>query len=291
MNKIKTKVDIIYNDFVKKDITIIHISDIHFNINIKKKKLDRIKDYIMKIEANYVMISGDIIDEPAIVKNEKKIKELLDFLTDIAKVSKVIISLGNHDIINEADYKFFNKLNELYNIYVLNNEVYCDDFIYVVGITLPTEYYYNITKDENVVTLLKVLDDNSKIIKDTPKNIPKIILIHSPIKVTEYSVLDKLNDFDLILCGHTHSGMIPDIVNLFYKGNRGIIAPNKKFFPSIARGRIDKVINNKKKTIIINGGITKLSFHSRISGLNFLYNMSVNKIIFRKGRESYNGKN
>lgn len=285
MNSIKTKLDIVYNDYVKKDIIIAHIADIHFNKNISNKKLDKISNYINKIKADYVMITGDIIDDPKIINDKVKIKWLVSFLTSIAKNSKVIISLGNHDIINEEDYKFFNKINDLYNIYVLNNISYQDDFIYVGGLTLPTEYYYNITKRESVPVLIREINNNNSIIKKLPKNKPKVLLIHSPIRLNNHDVLDKIKDYDLILCGHTHGGMIPEFLGFLFK-NMGIVAPNKDIFPKIARGKLEYNINNKNITIIINSAITRLSLRSGkiLSKLNFLYNSSVNKIIIRKKR-------
>ena len=115
---------------------------------------------------------------------------------------------------------------------------------------------------------------------------PKITSSPDDIKLTEKSVLERLRNFDLILCGHTHNGMVPDFLNFLFKGNMGIISPRKNLFPKIAKGKIEKEINNHKITIIINGAITKLSNQSGkiLSNLNFIYNKSVNKIIIRKKR-------
>ena len=285
MSRIKEKVDIIYNN-TKKEIVIAHISDIHFNKNTKVNKLNKIKDYLIKMKPDYLMITGDLLDEPSITKNSKKIKELVVFLTDIAVHTKIIIGIGNHDVISRNDIKFFDKLDDLNNIYVLNNKSYQDEFIYVGGFTLPNEYYYNVTKNEMTEVLLNLLSDNDNIVSKLPKDLPKIALIHSPIKLTESSVLDKLKEYDLILCGHTHDGMVPEFLKFIFKDNSGIIAPNKKFFPKIAKGKIEKKINDKKITIVICGGITKLGLRSGhiFAKLNFVYSMSINKIIIKKGR-------
>ena len=286
MNKIKQKVDIIYNNLAKKDIVVAHIADLHFNINTTIKRLNGIKNYIFKINPDYLMITGDLIDEPKITKNNTKIKELLTFLTDIAKDIKVIISIGNHDVISSDDINFFNKLNDLHNIYILNNDCYLDELIYVSGFTLPNEYYYNVTRKELTSSLLKVLDNNQKLIKNIPSRLPKIALIHSPIRLTDKNVLERLKEYDLILCGHTHNGMVPDCLNFIFKDNSGIISPDKNLLPKIAKGKIVKNIGNKDITIIINGGVTKLSLRTGniLSKFNFLYNIGINKIIIRKKR-------
>ena len=286
MNKIKTTLDIVYNEACSRDITLVHISDVHFNIKTKINKLNNLYDYITNIKPDYVMITGDLIDIPSIANDLEKIEELFAFLTNLGEVTKVIISLGNHDVIMDEDYSFFNKVDDIYNVYVLNNSSYHDQLIYVLGITLPVEYYYNITGDESIDTLALVLDNLKNKISRMPKNVLRIAMIHSPLRLTEKSIIERLKDFNLILCGHTHNGMVPDMLKWLFRANRGIISPHNKFFPKIAKGKIECMVGNNKITIIINGAITKLSEQSGkfLSNFNFLYNESLNKIIIRKKR-------
>lgn len=286
MNKIKIQTDIIHNNFVKNDIILMHIADIHFSMSMKISFLDRIKNEIIKNNPDYLLITGDLVDDPQITKNKYKIKELIQFLVDISRITKVIISLGNHDVHLDSDFSFFKKLNDFNNIFVLDNDFYKDDFIYVSGITLPVNYYYNMTKDESLEILLEHIDNHQNIVDKLPSRLPKILLIHSPIKINNKEVLNKLSNFDLILCGHTHNGMVPDFLAKMFKSNEGIIAPNKKLLPETARGKIEKMVKNKKITIIITGGITKLSLKSSkvLNKLNFIYNISINKIILTKKR-------
>lgn len=289
MNRIKKTTDIVYNTNTKKDLTIIHISDIHFNTNTSLSKLNKLTTEIKKNNPDYIMISGDLIDEPKIIKNKYKIKELLQFLSNLSEITKIFISLGNHDIFSSEDLKFFNKLNELKNIYILDNDCYKDEFIYISGLTLPNNYYYNITHEESSEVLVKHLTNNRKLISKLPRELPKVILIHSPIKLTNKEVLNKLKEYDLILSGHTHNGMVPGILKSLFPKNKGLIAPNKTLFPKIAKGKIEVNQDNKKITIIINGAITKLSSKSSkiLSKLNIVYPMSINKIIITKKRGKY----
>ena len=289
MNRIKKTTDIVYNTNTKKDLTIIHISDIHFNTDTSLSKLNKLTTEIKKNNPDYIMISGDLIDEPKIIKNKYKIKELLQFLSNLSEITKIFISLGNHDIFSPEDLKFFNKLNELKNIYILDNDCYKDEFIYISGITLPNNYYYNITHEESSEVLVKHLTNNRKLISKLPRELPKVILIHSPIKLTNKEVLNKLKEYDLILSGHTHNGMVPGILKSLFPKNKGLIAPNKTLFPEIAKGKIEVNQDNKKITIIINGAITKLSSKSSkiLSKLNIVYPISINKIIITKKRGKY----
>ncbi len=289
MNRIKKTTDIVYNTNTKKDLTIIHISDIHFNTDTSLSKLNKLTTEIKKNNPDYIMISGDLIDEPKIIKNKYKIKELLQFLSNLSEITKIFISLGNHDIFSPEDLKFFNKLNELKNIYILDNDCYKDEFIYISGLTLPNNYYYNITHEESSEVLVKHLTNNRKLISKLPRELPKVILIHSPIKLTNKEVLNKLKEYDLILSGHTHNGMVPGILKSLFPKNKGLIAPNKTLFPEIAKGKIEVNQDNKKITIIINGAITKLSSKSSkiLSKLNIVYPISINKIIITKKRGKY----
>lgn len=289
MNRIKKTTDIVYNTNTKKDLTIIHISDIHFNTDTSLSKLNKLTTEIKKNNPDYIMISGDLIDEPKIIKNKYKIKELLQFLSNLSEITKIFISLGNHDIFSPEDLKFFNKLNELKNIYILDNDCYKDEFIYISGLTLPNNYYYNITHEESSEVLVKHLINNRKLISKLPRELPKVILIHSPIKLTNKEVLNKLKEYDLILSGHTHNGMVPGILKSLFPKNKGLIAPNKTLFPEIAKGKIEVNQDNKKITIIINGAITKLSSKSSkiLSKLNIVYPISINKIIITKKRGKY----
>lgn len=289
MNKIEVHKDIIYNSKTLKDITLIHIGDIHFNKDTKDKKLDKIKEEIYKNNPDYVVITGDTIDESSVIKDKQKIKKLLIFLTDISNKSKVIISLGNHDIFKSEDHKFFKNLNDLKNIYVLNNESYVDESIYISGFTLPNKYYYNINHEESKELLIEHLKKYKKLTTNLPAFLPKVSLIHSPIRLVDIDILNILKEYDLILSGHTHGGMVPKILSKFLKKNQGIIAPNKKILPEVARGKIEKNILNKKITIIITSGITKLGEKSAsiLSKLNFIYNIDINKIIITNKKGKY----
>ena len=286
MNRVKIKEDIVYNNYIKKEITVLHVSDIHFSDKTTDKDLAKLALSVNNMKPDYMMITGDLIDTAEIAYNYEMIKKLVATLVDIAKMTKVLISIGNHDVLCARDYQFFKKLDDLYNIYVLDNKTYEDSNIFVSGFTLPPEYYYNINKKENEEVLINYLDLRIDLTKKLPSNKPKIALIHSPISLTDDEVLKRLSGYDLILSGHTHNGMVPGFLECLFKDNRGIIAPNKQLFPKIAKGKIEKNYGKKMITIIINGAYTKLSKKSgkMLSNFNFLYNKSINKVLIKRKR-------
>lgn len=276
MKNIEIVKDILSSKKLKKDITFIHIGDIHYNETTSAKKLEYIKYAIEDAHPDYIFITGDLLDRPKITKNKEKIKLLVSWLNSLGNIAKVFISLGNHDIILEEDYKFFNKLNDINNIYVLNNQSYEDENVFISGFTLPTNYYYNIEKHEDENALLETLQNNFNLVTNLPKKKYKVALIHSPILLSEKKVIEKLKEYDLVLSGHMHNGLIPRILDKIIKNNYGLISPDKRFFAKNTRGKI----KTKYYTIIITGGITKLSPSSTkiLSKLNGLYPISINKI-------------
>lgn len=276
MKNIEIVKNILSSKKLKKDITFIHIGDIHYNETTSTKKLEYIKYAIEDAHPNYIFITGDLLDRPKITKNKEKIKLLVSWLNSLGNIAKVFISLGNHDIILEEDYKFFNKLNDINNIYVLNNQSYEDENVFISGFTLPTNYYYNIEKHEDENALLETLQNNFNLVTNLPKKKYKVALIHSPILLSEKKVVEKLKEYDLILSGHMHNGLIPRILDKIIKNNYGLISPDKRFFAKNTRGKI----KTEYYTIIITGGITKLSPSSTkiLSKLNGLYPISINKI-------------
>ena len=282
MNQIKIHEDIIYNDVTKRNLNIMHISDIHFNFNTKDKKLDLLSERIIKEKPDYLMATGDTIDMAEII-DDVKINKLVAFFEKIASATKIIISIGNHDTFKDCS-SFFRKLNSIKNVWVLDNLSYEDEFIYVAGFTLPNIYYYNDSGDESTESLCESLDKNKKLWKNLPSDKVKIALIHSPIKLTEEVVLKRLSGYDFILSGHTHDGVVPEFLKVFFKENQGIISPCKKFFPKIARGKIVKNVNNKKIVIFICGGVTKLSpMNIKLFNiLNFVYYIDINRIIIER---------
>ena len=89
--KIKVNNYLLKNPKIKKNKTIINISDIHGNI----KHINGIIEVIKKIKVDYILMPGDIID--ALNQNNQDI--FLDKIKELAKYAKVYIALGNHDVL------------------------------------------------------------------------------------------------------------------------------------------------------------------------------------------------
>ena len=237
------------------NISIIHISDLHYDIEYNTKRLNILTKEISNVKPNYVCITGDILDNSSVLNNEKAYKIMYDFLENLCTLSTVIITLGNHELKQSKNYSrdycdIIVKLKRIPNLILLDNEVFINDNI--------------CNKDFDK---LDIKLDKEKY---------NILLIHTPKDLLEDNIYNnRLNNFDLILAGHTHGGLMP----VKFKGHMGIISPGKRFFPKNVRGHLIK----EKTHLIICSGIVRLSNTSGIFHyFNFLYKMHVNYISIRK---------
>ena len=264
----------IVSNKVKNKIKIVLLSDIHFSKYFIIDNLELIRNSVKKLEPDYICIAGDIIDEISVIYDTKLINILTNFLTDLAKISKVFISLGNHDIRDNQDFLYFKDL-KIDNLYVLNNSYYIDKKVVINGYNMPRDYYYNSPQGEDAKAMYQDLLKNKDKLYFSDK-LFNISLIHSPINLLDKDVSNYLKKCDLILCGHMHNGLVFKWLDKLIKNNYGLVSPSKGFFPNMARGY--KKVGDSN--IIISGGITKLSNSSGkiLRVLNRISPISINYI-------------
>ena len=267
---------------------IVLLSDIHYSNIFNLKIFDKIINQIKNISVDYIFIIGDLIDNTNI-----NYEVLYSFLSKLEEYGKVFITLGNHDIykynsikrnifnlgkniwIRSNHSKLLKIIDKLDNTYLLDNNSYIDNEsnICITGINMSFEYY---ASNENIDIFKKEINDIN--IKLNPKYY-NILLIHSPYNV--YKIPDILNDYDLILSGHMHGGLVHPLFSKLFKKNQGLISSRKEIFANYVRGRT--------KTDYFEGyiyeGITKLSesstkflhFFDRLFPKNIGY-IEINKI-------------
>jgi len=237
-----------YNLSNKINKKIILISDIHYCNKNDIKHLNKILDRIKKTKPDYICIPGDTLDKSEV----ENFKLLIEWLTKLSNVTKVIMSLGNHEFyIDKRNDKYglnnknINEIKKIKNLYFLDNESIRLDDINFYGITLPINHYMHTYEKEG---------EFKQYIKEvkTEKKYYNILLCHSPVNIAKKEILNKTN-FDLVLCGHMHSGVVPRFLRFLF-GNKGLVSPQKKLFPNNAYGNI-KV---KNKNVIITSGIKVL---------------------------------
>ena len=257
-----------YNLSNKYNKKIALFADIHYSKNYPLKYLKKITDNIKLNKPDYICIPGDIIDDATIIE-EKEIEYLIAFIKELSKISKIIMSYGNHDELiikkHNSKYKntktFFEKLTEIKNVYFLDNEnIVLDDINFIGYHKNPSLFkkYENIDMKKD----LQIIENKFL------KNKYNILLSHSPINILNYNL-----GVDLILSGHMHNGLV---LPIFKKGNNGIVGPYSSFFPKECRGKIVK----DDTILIVNGGVRKISNSSSkfLRILNPIYKIQIDYI-------------
>ena len=259
-------IDARYNDFV--EIKRAYLTNNTFKL--KKKLTDQLyNQYIQEIEGfkarGEVHTLKDSRYRGAIIKNIEQINTML-VLTLELKVCYFEYVEQNNKYIKNDDIKWLKKLKNN-NLIVLDNKIYIENNITFLGFNPDYKYYKDKGNNPNkAITKINDLLNNAK-------SNYNILLLHTPLLITRnenYKNIKQLDKIDLILCGHTHGGMMPS----FFPGNFGIISPERKLFPKKVRGKI-KI---KKTTMIISSGIIKLSRKSKITFLNDIYSSNINLI-------------
>lgn len=170
---------------------IVLVSDLHLGAVKSETHLEKLVDEINTLHPDIVCIAGDIFDNDftAICDAEK----CAGTLRKINSEYGVFACLGNHDAGSTVTEML--------------------DFLHSCNITLLAEEY---TVIDDGLVLAGRLDgspiggyrekkrgDFSVVIPEADKNLPVIVLDHTPSHVEEYP-----DWVDLILCGHTHRGQI-----------------------------------------------------------------------------------
>ncbi len=276
MSKILKKNYDIKTDCIEKRIVL--LADIHYYQAKDIKKLNKVLKTLQKDQFDYICISGDVVD----VGYVRNIELFIDWLKELAKLSKVFISLGGHDITSDRKNRSYYYNDELYdkmrsipNLYLLDNECYVDGDIRFIGLTLPFDFYY---KYEGNLNYFKRFVNNTFDAFDDKYN---ILLSHTPIpftQLTNYDGIKLLKNVPLVLSGHTHAGIMPSFLRDVMKGV-GIFSPRShKLFPKNCYG----VINRGRTKIVITSGITKASHTNPFSYLDSLFDREITYINLTK---------
>lgn len=221
---------------IKREIRIIHLSDLHGKEFGKKN--NRLKNKIFKEKPDLIFATGDMIDS-----NLNNMEETIEFLGDLNKRVKTIYISGNNEKRSSKAECIFKSLKKK-GIVVLKNEIIT---LEVKGEKINILGLFESSKDKELSNLKKIhgtyeYKDAFKLFNrlESLKGI-RIVLSHYPeLFNREYS---KYN-FHFMFAGHAHGGQfrIP-----FLK--RGIFAPGQGFFPKYTEG----VHGDKNKLIISRG--------------------------------------
>ncbi|HVY01728.1 MAG TPA: metallophosphoesterase [Candidatus Nanoarchaeia archaeon] len=165
---------------LKKEISLVHLSDIHIGTVNTKKFLQSIVNKTNSLNPDFVALTGDLVDGSAPLTS--------DLLSPINKIkSPVFFSIGNHEIYDNLEFVL--PLLEKTKMKILRNEVVKHKSIQIAAV----DFYEG---NKQVVPYINSLKTN--------KNNFTLLLNHAPSGF-ETAVKKSIN---LQLSGHTHNGQV-----------------------------------------------------------------------------------
>jgi len=173
-----------------KSLKIAAASDIHLGTIVSRLMLEKIVRLINSLEADIVLLPGDVVDEdigPVIKQN------LGETLRQIKSKYGVYAITGNHEYIGGVEPAC--KYLEEHGIKMLRDSyVSIEDEIYIAG-----------REDRSIKQFSgKLRKPLAGILTGIDKSKPVILMDHQPIRLTEA----EKNGVDLQLSGHTHHGQL-----------------------------------------------------------------------------------
>ncbi|EAK9869720.1 metallophosphoesterase [Campylobacter lari] len=171
---------------LKNDLNIALISDVHLGKNLGKEFLQGLIDKINALNADLIIIAGDLIDA------DIDSLDYINLLQNFKSKYGTYYVYGNHEYYNGFE-KISTKLKELKNFKVLEDEsIDFKDFTLSGTLDLAAK---RLGFKESNIEKIKTQINQEKV---------NILITHQPKYVKTYDV----SGFDLILSGHTHAGQI-----------------------------------------------------------------------------------
>lgn len=231
-NTLEIKNYSITTDKLDTKVKFVFISDLH-NKEYGENNIDLISK-IKEQSPDFIAVGGDMVNKYS--ADDRVMKELLPNLVQTAPTYCV---LGNHELTLAEQIDFKSDINST-GAKLLDNEAVTlninGEEILLGGMSDFPYYEFNAPDFETDERYF--WED----FKERSKNCFSILLNHQP----EYlSDITQDCNIDLIMCGHTHGGL----VQLPFVG--GLFAPNQGFFPKYDKGEFD--LNGTK--MIISAGL------------------------------------
>ena len=189
----------IKDDSIHKNMTIVHLTDLHFSIGeddlLTKELLDSVIKSTNEINPDYVMLTGDFVHWDGFKSGEIIVNEL-------SKIkSKKFVVLGSHD--GSRGIHGYNNMIKLFkksNFTVLNNEIFYDNEnkIQILGFGSLLQYPCQFKPEK----MIPHVDNRFNY---------TIALSHNPDTVKCLIVNNECNNkvpINLMLSGHKHGGQI-----------------------------------------------------------------------------------
>lgn len=175
---------------IGEDIRTLFISDMHYGSIFNKEMLVDLKTRLDNVNADIVVLGGDIVDEET---SKKEMEEVFEVLGNINNNMGIYFVYGNHDEQQYDKNKKYN-LEELNDILEKNNiKILMDNYLKVKDNVIL------VGRNDYSVERKKLNDFLNKTSQDY-----LIVIDHQPVEYNENINMG----VDLIVSGHTHAGQI-----------------------------------------------------------------------------------
>lgn len=209
---------------LKKDVLVMHISDVHIGHHRGRAYLEEIVTETNGRNPDVVLINGDLVDANAAL--------LPGVLSPLEKFEAPVFFVGgNHD--NYVDTKRAFELIARHGVRILHNEIINIHGIQLVGLDYmnPDEDTFDMHPSHDKRTIKEVLPT---LVID--EETPTVLVHHSPVGLDYVTA----RGIDLMVSGHTHAGqMFPAnlLTPFIFPLNKGLYERNgTTFFVSQGAG-------------------------------------------------------
>jgi predicted MPP superfamily phosphohydrolase len=251
-----------YSDKVNNDIKIVSIGDIHLSKAVALEAVDKLLRVIEEIKPDYICILGDVIDTPQELDYKNRLLELDVLMKNCGLIAPTFVIIGNHDYYYDrnSDTMILSDIWQNYerfsDVHVLKDKCFSDDNLFIGGyMQKGNAYYKQGTDKEDYLLFHEDLSKCDELVKDLPSDKYKIFLTHSPEPIQNELNQKLLSDYDLIMAGHYHNGVVPNFLEGIVPKHSGLLTPRRQKFPNEARGIVKL---DTGTYLIYNGGWTKI---------------------------------
>ena len=251
-----------YSNNVDRDIKILAIGDIHLSKAVELSSVDRILKVIENNKPDYIFILGDTVDKPEELDYTKRLLELDVLLKNCGNLAPTFIIIGNHDYYydRESNVMILSDIWENYerfsNVHLLKDKSFSDNNLFIGGyMQKGNAYFSDRNNKEDYLLFHEDLAKIDSLVKNLPEDKYKIFLTHSPEPIQNELNQILLKDYNLIMAGHYHNGVVPSFLEGIIPKNTGLLTPRRQKLPSEARGIVKL---DTGTYLLYNGGWTKI---------------------------------
>ncbi|MFT8323111.1 MAG: metallophosphoesterase [Bacillus sp. (in: firmicutes)] len=182
----KYKLTLPKKEGTRSSLTIAMASDMHFGTLSGNAHLNKLVTMINELQADLILLPGDIIDDDPNPFLKKKMGEKMKNLKAPLGVYGV---LGNHEYYGKKIPEFLQEMNRIGINIMLDESVLIDNSFVLIGRKDKTD-----PKRQSI----------QQLVSEKAENLPLIMMDHQPAALTE-----AMNEgIDLIVSGHTHRGQM-----------------------------------------------------------------------------------